>query len=284
MEQGADKRALFLHVLRRFLTLFMFGLIFNGLLRLEFGDMRWLGVLQRIALGYFFASCIVLIFSVRGQAITLAVILLGYWAMMELIPVPGHGAGVLTPEGNLAGFVDRSFLPGSFCCYTHGDNEGILSTLPAIGSTLLGVLAGHWLRSSREDLKKGIGLFFAGLVSLAVALAWNPFFPINKLMWTSSYVLFAGGWSLILLGVFYLIIDVWGWRMWAFPFVVIGMNAITIYLGQRLIDFRYTSEFLLGGLASMMGSFEVVFIAFGMLVLKWLFLYFLYRKRIFLKA
>ena len=280
MEKGADKQHLFLHILRRTATLFLLGMIQNGLLRLDFENMRWLGVLQRIALGYFFASCLVLTLKIRGQAIVLAVILLGYWALMELVPVPGYGAGVLTPEGNLAAFIDQKFLPGSFCCYTFGDNEGIVSTLPAIGSALLGVLAGHWLRSSHEGLKKGIGLLLAGIVSLGVALVWNPFFPINKLIWTSSYVLFAGGWSLLLLGTFYLIIDVWGWRRWAFPFVVIGMNAITIYFGQKLIDFHYTADFLFGGLASLLGSFEGVLLAFGVLAVKWLFLYFLYRRGI----
>ncbi|MCA9433256.1 MAG: DUF5009 domain-containing protein, partial [Candidatus Omnitrophica bacterium] len=218
LEKGADKRQLFLHVLRRGLTLLVFGLIFNGLLKFNLEEMRWAGVLQRIALGYFFGSCIVLLFDIRGQAIAFVTILLGYWAMMALIPVPGIGAGVLTPEGNLAGFIDRQLLPGRFCCYTYGDNEGLLSTLPAIGSVLLGALAGHWLRSGREDLKKGIGLLGAGVVSLGIALVWNRFFPINKLMWTSSYVLFAGGWSLLLLAIFYLVIDVWGWSAWAFPF------------------------------------------------------------------
>lgn len=284
IEQGADKGKLFVHVARRAATLFLFGLIVNNLLAFEFEEMRWLGVLQRIGLGYFFAATIVLLLPVRGQAIAFGSILLVYWGLMALVPVPGVGAGVLTPEGNLAGYIDRQFLPGRFCCYTHGDNEGILSTLPAVASALLGVLAGHWLRSSRDELRKGVGLLLAGVAALAVALAWNPFFPINKLIWTSSYVLFAGGWSLILLGIFYLVIDVWGWRGWAFPFVVIGMNAITVYFGQRLIDFHYTSEFLLGGLASMLGSFEAVLIAFGVLFLKWLCLYFLYRKGIFLKA
>jgi len=285
IEQGANKKKLFLHVLRRAATIVFLGLLANGILNFDFENLRYAGVLQRIGLGYLFASCIILLFGLRGQIISFVTLLLGYWAIMMWVPVPGIGAGILTPEGNFASYIDRQFLPGSFCCFDLGDNEGLLSTLPAICSSLLGVFAGHWLRSENHSkTKRGVGLLIAGIASLIIALVWNPFFPINKLLWSSSYVLFAGGWSLLLLGSFYLVIDAWGCKMWAFPFVVIGMNALTIYIGQELIDFHHTSEFFFEGIAGFMGGFGPVFLAFAVVLLKWLFLYFLYCKKIFLKA
>jgi len=284
MEQGADKGRLWIHVVRRTVTLLFLAMIYAGLLDFDFSDFRYAGVLQRIALCYFFAATIVLSIGVKGQAVTAGVILLGYWAIMTLIPVPGIGAGVLTPEGNLAGYIDRAILPGSFCCYEYGDNEGILSTLPAIATTLLGVLSGHWLRSSHSGSRKTGGLVGAGLISLIVALLWNTVFPINKLIWTSSYVLFAGGWSLLLLALFYWVIDVQGYRKWAFFFVVIGMNAITIYVANRLFDFETISNIFIHGFVDSMGDFKPVFSSFCELMTKWLFLYFLFRQKIFLKA
>ncbi len=284
MEQGADRKKLWFHVVRRTITLLVLAMIYAGLLDFDFSDFRYAGVLQRIALCYFFAATIVLSTGVKGQGTAAGVILLGYWAIMTLVPVPGIGAGVLTPEGNLAGYIDRAILPGSFCCYEHGDNEGILSTLPAIATTLLGVLSGHWLRSAHSGGKKTSGLMGAGLVSLIVALIWNTVFPINKLMWTSSYVLFAGGWSLLLLALFYWIIDVQGYRKWAFFFIVIGMNAITIYVANRLFDFETISNIFIHGFVDLMGDFKPVFSSFCELMTKWLFLYFLYRQKIFLKA
>lgn len=283
-ERGDPVGKLWRHVLRRTVTLLFLAMIYAGLLDFDFSDFRYAGVLQRIALCYFFAGTIVLYAGIRWQALIAAAILLAYWGLMTLVPVPGIGAGVLTPEGNLAGYIDRLLLPGSFCCYDFGDNEGILSTLPAISTTLLGVLSSHWLRTVRSQNSKVLGLAAAGVVSLVAALAWNPFFPINKLMWTSSYVLFAGGWSLLLLALFYWVIDVQGYRRWAFFFVVIGMNAITLYVGQRLFDFETISDIFIHGFVDYLGSFKPVFESFCELMVKWLFLYFLFRQKIFLKA
>jgi predicted acyltransferase len=284
IERGADKGELFKHIARRGLTLIVFGWIYSGFLDFELENFRWMGVLQRIGLCYFFAATIVLFTDVRGQAIAFVAILLGYWGLMTLVPVPGIGAGVLTPEGNLSGFLDRLILPGRFCCDDLYDNEGLLSTLPAIGTSLLGVLSGQWLRSGASGNRKVLGLLGSGIASLLLARLWNPWFPINKLMWTSSYVLFAGGWSLLLLGFFYLVVDVWEFRSWSFFFVVIGMNAITIYLGQRIIPFQEMAEFFFSGIASFCGGLDKFVLELGELGLKWGFLYFLYRQRIFLKA
>ncbi|MBN2289722.1 MAG: DUF5009 domain-containing protein [Candidatus Glassbacteria bacterium] len=284
LERGGSRRDLYIHVVKRTLTLLFLGFIYNGLLDFDFSGFRYTGVLHRIALCYFFAALIVMNTRVRGQAITAGLILVLYWAVMKLVPVPGHGAGVLTPEGNLSGFIDRSLLPGSFCCYRFGDNEGILSTVPAVATTLIGVLAGQWLKSSSPQKKKVQGLLAAGAACLAAGFIWDFAFPINKLIWTSSYVLWAAGWSLLLLGAFYWIIDVRGYSGWAFLFVVIGLNPITIYVADRIFDFGLIAGIFIHGFIDSLGSFKPVFWAFCVLLTEWLFLYFLYRKKIFLKA
>lgn len=284
LAKGTSRGVLCRHILVRSCKLFFFGLLVNHLLDLNFATQRWPGVLQRIAIGYCVASLLVLFTSRRAQAILLGVVLVGYWMIMSLVPVPGIGAGVLTQEGNLVGYLDRLMIPGSFCCYPFGDNEGILSTLPAIATALLGVLASYWLRSSRLPGRKAAGLAIAGVASLVMALAWNPFFPINKILWTSSYVLFAGGWSLLLLALFYWVIDVRGWKGWAFPFIIIGMNAITIYLAQALFDFSTVAAIFTHGFINHLGLYQTVFQTFSVLTVKWLFLYFLYQQKIFLKA
>jgi predicted acyltransferase len=282
--RGEPRAALVRHVLWRTVKLFFFGLLVNRLLDLNFAQMRWPGVLQRIALCYCAASLAVLFLSRRAQAILAGALLVGYWLVLLFVPVPGVGAGMLTQDGNLAGFVDRLLIPGRFCCYPFGDNEGLLSTIPAIATTLLGVMTSYWLRSSRSAQVRAAGLAGAGVVSLLLALAWNPFFPINKILWTSSYVLLAGGWSLLLLALFYWIIDVRGWKGWAFPFIVIGMNPITIYLAQALLDFGIIAAIVTHGFIHQLGPYQAAFQVFTVLATKWLFLYFLYRQRIFLKA
>ena len=282
--RGEARSVLVRHVLWRTVKLFVFGLLANGLLNLNIPAQRWPGVLQRIAIGYCAASLAVLFLSRRSQAILAGALLVGYWIVLLVVPVPGIGAYVLTPEGNLAGYLDRLLIPGRFCCYTFGDNEGLLSTIPAIGTALIGVMTSYWIRSSRTPNAKTMGLVGAGVLALVAGLAWNPFFPINKLIWSSSYVLFAAGWSLLLLALFYWIIDVRGSRRWAFPFVVIGMNPITIYLAQDLFDFGILALIVTHGFVHQLGPYEVAFQAFTVIVTKWLFLYFLYRQRIFLKA
>lgn len=284
LKQGSSRKALYLHITRRTITLFFLGLIVNGLLNLNFADQRWLGVLQRIAIAYFIAAIIVINTSLKWQAITAGTLLLTYWGAMALIPVPGFGAGVLTPEGNLAAFVDQKLLHGIFCCYNYGDNEGILSTVPSISTVLLGVLSGHWLSSRRPQNTKVLGLLIAAAASLILALVWNTVFPINKYLWSSSYVLYAGAWSLLLLCLFYYVIDIRGHTKWAIPFFVIGLNALTIYVADSIFNFERITRILANGFLDWLGSFEPLLLALILLTVEWLFLYFLYRKKIFLKA
>ena len=242
IERGQSLLRVHLHVVKRTAVLLLLGWIYNGLLNFNWPEMRWLGVLQRIALCYFFAALIVMHTKWRTQAIIVVVVLLAYWAVTMLVPAPGFEAGDLTPEGCLSSYVDQQVIPGELY-YGHGDNEGVISTLPAICTALLGALAGHWLRSNRSGSRKAAGLALAGIACLMAGYLWGLIFPIIKILWTSSYVLYAGGWSLLLLALFYWVIDVLGFKRWAFFFIVIGMNPITIYFLRRFVDFGGIAEF-----------------------------------------
>jgi predicted acyltransferase len=283
MERGQSSLVLHLHVVKRAVVLILLGMILNGLLQFNWSTMRWPGVLQRIGLCYFFAALIVMHTRWRTQAIVIAVVLLAYWAVTMLVAAPGYSAGDLTMQGCLSSYIDQRLIPGELY-YGYGDNEGILSTFPAVCTALLGALAGQWLRSDRSGSRKAAGLALAGVVSLAVGYLWGFVFPIIKILWTSSYVLFAAGWSLLLLALFYWIIDVVGLKRWAFFFVVIGMNPITIYFLDGIIDFAGIAEGFLGGVAAHAGVYAALILPFGALMVRWLLLWFLYRHKIFFKV
>jgi predicted acyltransferase len=294
VERGENSLRIHLHVVRRAVMLVLLGMILNGLLRFNWTEMRWPGVLQRIGLCYFLGALVVLHTNWRGQAILIGIVLLTYWAVTMLVPAPWgaealapqsatYVVGDLTPQRCLSSWVDQQLIPGSLY-YKYGDNEGILSTFPAVCTVLLGALAGQWLRSSRSGSRKTAGLALAGVACLAIGYLWGLVFPIIKILWTSSYVLFAGGWSLLLLALFYWVIDVQGYRKWAFPFVVIGMNAITIYFLQNLVNFDDIGEFFLNGIARHTGVFAALLLPLGAFAARWLFLWFLYRHRVFFKV
>lgn len=273
-------------ILRRTSALVLLGLVANGLLKLDFGNLRCAGVLQRIGICYGIAAVIYLVLRTRGQMAVSGVILLGYWAVLALVPVPGGVAGDYSMEGNLAGYLDREWLPGKIMdqYYGYGDNEGILSTVPAVVTVMLGVFAGQWLKSARRESTKVVGLFLGGLVCLVVGMLWGRSFPVIKNLWTSSFVLIAGGWSLLLLCFFYVVIDVLRWQKWSFFWMVIGMNAIVMYVAPRFIDFDRMSTFFLGGVARLSGGAGDLVLEAGSLGAKWLFLYYLYRNRLFLRV
>jgi predicted acyltransferase len=300
-EPGVSRRAVYWRILRRTLLLYIFGLIYygrGGILEFNFENQRYLGVLQRIAICYGIAALITLWTRVPGVVVALIAILAGYWAIMTKIPVPGTEEGHFTVMGNLSGYIDRTYLPGKIWVTGKYDNEGLLSTLPAIGTALLGVLAGHWLRSGYGALAKTLGLAVAGAACLAAGLYWGEYappeyrFPIIKNLWTSSYVLYAGGWSLLMLALFYGVIDGLGLRWWAFFFVVIGANAITIYLASHIIDFEHAARFLFGGLIKWTNAhwsteqyeFRKVALPIAVLAVEWVILLILYRNRVFLRV
>lgn len=288
LARGDSRASVYRHVIIRGLLLVLFGCIYNGLLHFDFEHQRYASVLGRIGLAWMFAAFIFLNTKVRGQVIWFAGILLFYWAIMMLVPVPGFGAGVLTQEGSLVGYIDRLFLPGRLYRGVH-DPEGILSTLPAISTALMGVLTGHFLRLSKEKFggfTKSIYMLAAGIIAIGLGWLWNAAFPVNKNLWTSSFVLVAGGWSLVYLSIFYLVMDVWQFKKWAFFFIVIGLNPITIYLCQNgMINFQSTMQYFFGGILHYMPQdYQNLFGGIFYVGIGWLFLYFLYRKKIFLKV
>jgi predicted acyltransferase len=237
----------------------------------------------RIGICYSLASLLVIHTNWKVQLYVTLAILIGYWAAVMFIPVPGYGPGVLTPDGCLTTWLDQKIIPGRLSPMPY-DYQGVLSTFTALASTLIGVLAGHWLRSNRTGNQKTIGYIIAGLISLAAGWVWGQFFFISRYIWTSSFVLYASGWSLLLWAFFYWIIDVKGYKKWSFFLVVIGMNSVTIWVGQELIDFRYTTDALFMGFSKYFGIIQPVIIALCLVFTKWLFLWFLYRQKVFLKA
>lgn len=284
---GYQDKKIYRHLFARLLILIFLGMIYNGLLQFDFENMRYASVLARIGLGWFFAAIIALHFNIKGQTVWCISILLFYWAVMTLIPVPGYGAGVLTLEGNLSGYIDRLFLPGKFYFETM-DPEGILSTFPAISTALFGTITGEFLLFSHKKLtgfRKGMIILASGIIFLFAGKIWAMFFPMIKNLWTSSFAIYAAGWSLILLAVFYIIIDVWNIKRWAFFFIVFGLNSITIYmLNSGIIDFGRISEFFFGGLSGISESlWQPVIYSAGYVLSAFLVLYFLYRYKIFLK-
>ena len=285
-EKGETRATVTLHVVKRALVLILLGLIAGGVLRFDFANMRWTGVLQRIGLCYLLVALLVLNTKVKTQVAVFVGILVLYWAALALIPVPGHGPGLMTPEGSLHSYIDQKVLPGKISeeFYGPGDSLGVVSTLTAACSLLLGVFAGYWLKSKRSGRSKTLGLAAAGVVCLAVAHIWALGFPIIKHIWTSTYVLWGGGWSLLLMALFYWLIDIKGWSRWAFFFVVIGTNAILVYFGQQVVDFDGIARFFLNGVVRYAGALAPLVIPIGALAVKWAVLLFLHRRRIYFKV
>ena len=286
LKQGQSRARIYLHILKRTAVLYFLGVLLgSGGLHFNWPEMDWVGVLQRIAVCYFFAAILVIHTKWQTQAIVAGAILLLYWAALTLVPVPGHGAGVITPEGCLPAYIDQQFLPGkiSEAFYGYGDSNGILPTLASISTALLGALTGHWLRSNRPGNHKVTGLALAGLISLSVGYAWGQVFPIIRLLWTSSMALFAAGLSLLLLTLFYWLIDVRGYKKWAFGFVVIGMNAIAVFTATRVFVAHRIGRVFVGGLSKWCGEWNGFINAVAGVTVIWLVLWWMYRRRLFIK-
>ena len=234
------KTASWTDIARRSAIIFALGLFLNAFPRFNFASLRIPGVLQRIAVCYAVAALIYRSTSGDGRrrrillASLAAFLAIGYWLLLALVPAPGGVAGDLSPEGNLAAWLDRTLLAGHIY-RPHYDPEGVLSTIPAIATTLLGVVAGLWLQSGARPTRTVSGLLAAGLAGVLAGYAWNSVFPINKALWTSSYVALTAGLASLLLAACYWAIDVRGWRWWTTPFVILGVNAITLYLLSGLL-------------------------------------------------
>ena len=286
---GVDtSRAIYFTLIKRTLILVLLGIIVNGLFKWNgYEHTRFASVLARIGLSTFFAAVIYLNFSLPKQIIWFFAILIGYYLLMITIPVPTFGAGSLTPEGNLSAYVDRLFLPGKLHRIVY-DPEGLFSTIPAICSAMLGIFAGTFIKSASPLFtphKKILYLLVAGLICLLLGLAWGLIFPINKTLWSSSFVFFAGGWSILIFAVFYYIIDVKAYSKWSIPFVWMGTNSILIYVcAHGLFNFESTAQFLFGGMINFIPvMWQQAALWIGVLIVQLFLLKFLYDKKWFLK-
>ena len=235
IELGAVSLSLYARVLRRAFILVALGFFLRLFPFFRFQGLRIPGVLLRIAICYLAAALLFIKAGPKSRLAVTIVLLAGYWAVMKLIPVPGYGAGILEFDGNLCGYIDTKLLGGHLYRPTF-DPEGILSTFPAIATTLLGTLTGNWLRLKRAaQTTKMVGLFATGGFLTVSGLFLHQVFPINKQLWTSTFAVFTAGAALLSLGLLFTAIDVLGWKKWAIPFYVFGTNAIAVYSGSILM-------------------------------------------------
>ena len=295
-EKGSTRRELLRHSIRRSLYIYGIGLALHlypfTLRRIE--HVRVMGVLGRIALCYFLASLIYLYVSRRVRFVITVGLLLGYWVIMRFVSVPGFSTGDMTPFGNVAAYFDRLVL-GTHLWKPMWDPEGLLSSLPALATALLGTFCGEWLRAPNTQTRRVVGLFAAGVVGLLLGKLIHPYFPINKNLWTSTFVLFTAGFACALLAALYWIIDIRGFRRWVMPLEVFGANAILSYaiatlviknmiiisVGGRSV-LEQTYDHLFAPLASPKNSSLLFAIAFTLTI--WLIMLVFYRKKIFLKV
>src|SRR5262245_9688233 len=239
IEKGAARGELLRKSLKRAALIFLVGLLIHGFPHYiqYLPTLRIPGVLQRIAICFAIASVVVLYTDVKGIVITIAALLFGYWFLQTMVPVPGGFTGVLKPGMDLGAYIDRAVfgVKHTWIESRTWDPEGLLSSLPAVATALLGVLAGYWIRSNRTQNEKIVGLFVAGNIGLVLGIIWGTVFPINKSLWTSSYVIFTGGMACHFLAMCYYLIDVKGYKWWTKPFIVFGMNAIAAFFLSAVI-------------------------------------------------
>jgi predicted acyltransferase len=284
LEKGVKKRSLVWKIVRRTILLILFGCIYNGVLK-NFNNPRFVSVLGQIGVGYCIAAMVCL-FGRNIKTVVLAFLLvsLAVTAAHLCIPVPEYGANVLTKDGSMNAYLDQLLVPGRLHRKVY-DPQGVLCMFSAAGVTLLGVLTGFLLRGKNLNGYKKTGIMAgAGTLLVLTALLINPYYPVNKEIWTTTFNLLTGGISLLLLALFYLVIDVWKFARWSFVFQVIGVNSILIYMGAKLFSFKQLSQFLFGGVANLCGDYKLVILAVGVLLLEWLVLYFFYKRKIFLKV
>ncbi len=230
-ENHAPRKDLYIKIIRRSIILFALGLFLSGFPFYDLATIRIPGVLQRIAVCYFFAAVIFLNSDAKTQALWAVAFMLIYWAFMEWFPVPGVGSGSYERGENFSAWVDNLLLHGHLWSQTKTwDPEGIFSTLPAISTTLFGVLTGHLIRQKKPATKKVQLMLIYGAAAIAIGWIWHYYLPINKSLWTSSYALFMSGMAMVVLGISYYLIDIKGWQIGTKPFRVYGMNAITVFV------------------------------------------------------
>jgi predicted acyltransferase len=306
LRRGETRAHILMHAFKRSLFLIALGIFVNAMpiVGLDLHTWRMEGVLQRIAVCYFLAAILVLWSNPRGQVIALLTCLVGYWAILRFVPVPGFGVPgrdipFMDPERNLVAWFDRTLFPGRLYNGTR-DPEGIISNLPAIGTVLLGVLTGQWLRSERTNRSKVLAMFGFGTAGLIAGLVWNRWFPINKNLWTSSFVLLTAGFALVFLAFLYSVLEIKNCRgIWTMPFLVLGMNAIVGFVADSLVygpgymftaqgpggtrmNLHDTAQAYLQSLGLSAANASLVYSMFAVLFC-WFLLWLLWRKRILIK-
>jgi predicted acyltransferase len=293
LDKGKSREQLLGRVIKRAFILVLLGWFVNNGLKIQpISEMRFPSVLGRIGIAYMFANIIYLYSKEWAQIAWFWFFIVGYYLLLKFTSAPGFHPGDLTPQGNFASYVDRTILPGKLYVpfpntnISMHDPEGLFSTIPAISTGILGILTGTFLKKAPLTPRvKGLRMAILGIIFLVLAQIWNLDFPINKNLWSSSFVMQVGGLSLLLMSFFYYVIDVLGYQKWAFVFKVIGMNSILIYISSHFINWPYANTSLFGWLGQLAGNpYGAVVMAITFLLVKWLFLYFLYQKKTFLRV
>lgn len=287
LKRGDTHLQIYKSMFKRMLILLVLGILDknNPLTILEPENIRFGTVLGRIGVACFFATILYINFRTPKKLFYITgIILVAYCAAVFLIPVPGYGIGDLSFEGNLPGWIDRTIMPGRLLQGIY-DELAFGTFFPASCLTIFGLIAGDILKSSfATDFKKVWKLTIIGAITVVIGLIWGMYFPINKHLWSSSFILLTGGMAFLFMALFYWVIDVLGYTKWAFFFKVIGVNSLVIYLGTSLISFKYSSERLFKGLYIYAPEeWHTFYQSLGTVALVWLFLYFLYRNKMFLK-
>jgi predicted acyltransferase len=286
LDKGIPRNKVAWRVIRRGFILVLLGIMHNNGLHLRpFSDIRFASVLGRIGIAYALANIIFIYSERKAQIIWFWALIIGYWLLLKFTSAPGFPMGDLTMEGNFASFIDRHIVPGRLYLGIH-DPEGLVSDIPAISTGLLGILTGTYIKQSPHSGSKRAGwMAIAGILFIILALIWNLDFPINKNLWTSSFVCLVGGLSLLYFSLFYYVIDVLGYKKWAFFFKVIGMNSILIYISGEFINWEYATKGFFQWLVQLSPViYAPVVMAICYMAVKWTFMYFLYRQKVFLRV
>lgn len=276
---------------KRFLLLCLFGVIYNhgwgeGI-PADLGEVRYASVLGRIAFAWLICVLLVWHLSLKQVAMAGVAILLSYWILLCYIPVPGGVAGDLSPAGSWNAWVDSHLLPGISYQNRPVDPEGILSSFPAVVNAIAGVFAGQFIAQAqtRGELKTAGGLVLLGSVVLVLGWMWDIVFPVNKELWTSSFVLVTVGWSAILLGIFYLLVDVLPGQKLSYPFVIIGANSIIIYLASSVVKWEFIRDSFFGGLISALpNQWQALMLVLSLLFVQLAVLHWLYKRKLFISV